>query len=235
MFAFALYDQSCRKLHLVRDRMGEKPLYYGFSQGVFLFGSELKALRAHPAFEGEINRDALQSLLTYQYCIGQQSIYSNFFRLKPGSILTLDIQSLDSLHHHYWDLHEVAKRGFKNRLSLSDDDAVDHFEQLLKNSVSLQMMADVPVGAFLSGGVDSSLIVAMMQSQASRPVKSFTIGFEDDVHNEAPFARAVARHLGTDHTEYVISPREALDVIPLLPSLYDEPLADVSQIPTFLG
>jgi asparagine synthase (glutamine-hydrolysing) len=234
MFAFALYDQSKRHLLLARDRMGEKPLYYGSSQGVFLFGSELKALRAHPAFASDIDRDALLSLLRHQYCRGPQSIYKAISKLAPGSILSFDLVSKKYEVETYWSLHEAAAKGLKHRISLSDQDAIDQFDELLKQSIGLQMVADVPVGAFLSGGVDSSLIVAEMQRQSSRPVKSFTIGFEEDAFNEAPFARAVAQYLGTDHTEYFVSPREALDLIPRLPSLYDEPLADVSQIPTFL-
>jgi asparagine synthase (glutamine-hydrolysing) len=234
MFAFALYDQSKRQLFLARDRMGEKPLYYGISQGVFLFGSELKALRAHPSFASDVDRDALLSLLRHQYCGGPRSIYKSISKLPPGSLLTFDLASKNYDIETYWSLHEAARHGLAHRFSLSDQEAIDQFDELLKQSIGLQMMADVPVGAFLSGGVDSSLIVAEMQRQSSRPVKSFTIGFEEDAFNEAPFARAVADHLGTDHTEYFISPREALDLIPRLPSLYDEPLADVSQIPTFL-
>jgi len=234
MFALALYDQSTRHLYLARDRMGEKPLYYGISQGVFLFGSELKSLRAHPAFASDIDRDALLSLLRHQYCRGPQSIYKAISKLPPGSFLSFELSSKNYEIETYWSLHETAKHGLERRFSFADQDAIDQFDELLKQSIGLQMMADVPVGAFLSGGVDSSLIVAEMQRQSSRPVKSFTIGFEEDAFNEVPFARAVAQHLGTDHTEYFVSPREALDLIPRLPSLYDEPLADVSQIPTFL-
>ena len=234
MFAFALYDSATRHLTLARDRIGEKPLYYGMSQNVFLFGSELKALRAHPAFQAEIDRDALLSLLRHQYCRGPRSIYSGMAKLEPGSLLTFDLTNKTYIIESYWSLHGAAERGVKARLSLSDREAVDRFDELIKQSIGLQMVADVPVGAFLSGGVDSSLIVAHMQRLSSRPVKSFTIGFEEDAFNEAPFARAVAHYIGTDHTEYFVSPREALDLIPRLPSLYDEPLADVSQIPTFL-
>jgi len=234
MFALAVYDKENRILILARDRMGEKPLYYGFSQGAFLFGSELKALRAHPLFQSEINRVALHSLLRHQYCVGPQSIYKNIAKLEPGSILKLDLATLSHTIETFWTLHGAAARGLGERSRLSEDEAIDHFDDLLAKTISLQMMADVPVGAFLSGGVDSSLIVAQMQRQSTRPVKSFTIGFEEDSFNEAPYARAVAQHLGTDHTEHFVTPREALDIIPLLPTLYDEPLADVSQIPTFL-
>lgn len=234
MFAFALYDKSTRHLMLARDRMGEKPLYYGFSNNVFLFGSELKSLRAHPSFSAEINRDALHSLLRHQYSRGPRSIYKDISKLEPGSLLSLDLITLTHRVETYWSVHDAATRGLAERTRYSDQDAVDHFDTLLSKSISLQMMADVPVGAFLSGGVDSSLIVAQMQRQSTRAVKSFTIGFADDAFNEAPYARAVAKHLGTDHTEHIVSPHEALDLIPLLPTLYDEPLADVSQIPTFL-
>ena len=234
MFALALYDKESRRLILARDRMGEKPLYFGFSQGAFLFGSELKALRAHPYFEAVINRNALAGLLQRQYILGPATIYEGIQKLEPGAILSLDLSTLTHRVETYWTVHEMAARGLHERNRFSDQDALAEFDRLLANTISLQMMADVPVGAFLSGGVDSSLIVALMQRQSSRPVKSFTIGFEEDAFNEAPYARAVAKHLGTDHTEHFVTPREALDVIPMLPTLYDEPLADVSQIPTFL-
>jgi asparagine synthase (glutamine-hydrolysing) len=234
MFAIALYDKESRCLILARDRMGEKPLYYGFSQGTFLFGSELKALRAHPRFTAVINRNALAGLLQRQYSGGPSTIYEGIQKLEPGALLSLDLTTLMHRVETYWTVHEAAAKGLHHRNRFSDQDALAEFDRLLVNTISLQMMADVPVGAFLSGGVDSSLIVALMQRQSSRPVKSFTIGFEEDAFNEAPYARAVAKHLGTDHTEHFVTPREALDVIPMLPALYDEPLADVSQIPTFL-
>ena len=234
MFAFALHDRETRHIVLARDRMGEKPLYYGMNQGMFLFGSELKAVRAHPAFQSDIDRQSLLSLVRQQYCAGPRSIYTSISKLEPGSILSFNLDSKIYQSESYWSLHEAAAHGLKTRVALSDQEAMDQFEALLKESIGLQMMADVPVGAFLSGGVDSSLIVALMQRQSSRPVKSFTIGFEEDAFNEAPFARAVAQYIGSDHTEYFVSPREALDLIPRLPALYDEPLADVSQIPTFL-
>ena len=234
MFALALYDKASRILILARDRMGEKPLYYGFSQGAFLFGSELKALRAHPYFDAAINRDALAVLLRRQYISGPATIYEGIQKLEPGAILSLDLTALTHRVETYWTIHEAAARSLQDRNRFSDQNALAEFESLLAQTISLQMMADVPVGAFLSGGVDSSLIVALMQRQSTRPVKSFTIGFEEDAFNEAPYARAVAKHLGTDHTEHFVTPREALDVIPMLPTLYDEPLADVSQIPTFL-
>ena len=234
MFALALYDKESRCLILARDRMGEKPLYYGFSQGSFLFGSELKALRAHARFDAAINRDALAGLLQRQYISGPATIYEGIQKLEPGALLSLNLTALTHRVETYWTVHGAAARGLRDRNRFSDQDALAEFDRLLANTISLQMMADVPVGAFLSGGVDSSLIVALMQRQSSRPVKSFTIGFEEDAFNEAPYARAVAKHLGTDHTEHFVTPREALDVIPMLPALYDEPLADVSQIPTFL-
>ncbi|MEI6572896.1 MAG: asparagine synthase (glutamine-hydrolyzing) [Alphaproteobacteria bacterium] len=234
MFALALYDKESRCLILARDRMGEKPLYYGFSQGAFLFGSELKALRAHPRFTAAINRDALAGLLQRQYSSGPATIYEGIRKLEPGALLSLNLSTLTYRVETYWTVHDAAARGLRDRNRFSDQEAIDAFDRLLANTIGLQMMADVPVGAFLSGGVDSSLIVSLMQRQSSRPVKSFTIGFEEDAFNEAPYARAVAKHLGTDHTEHFVTPREALDVIPMLPALYDEPLADVSQIPTFL-
>ncbi len=234
MFAFALYEKETRRLILARDRMGEKPLYYGLSHGAFLFGSELKALRAHPRFEAAINRDALAGLLRRQYIDGPATIYEGIKKLEPGCILTLDVTTKTIQTTSYWSLGRAAEDGLNERFSGEDHDAIKAFEGLLTDAIGLQMMADVPVGAFLSGGIDSSLIVALMQRQSSRPVNSFTIGFEDDAFNEAHYARAVAKHLGTDHTEHYVTAREALDVIPTLPQLYDEPLADVSQIPTYL-
>jgi asparagine synthase (glutamine-hydrolysing) len=236
MFAIALWDREERALYLVRDRMGEKPLYYGWQRGVFLFGSELKALRAHPAFSGEIERDAIALQLRHNYIPAPYSIYRGIKKLLPGHVLKLTglRDGDEGLLQAYWSLAEVVERGRADPFRGNADEAVTALDGLLRDVVAGQMMADVPLGAFLSGGVDSSTIVAIMQAQSVRPVKTFTIGFNEDGYNEAQHAKAVARHLGTEHTELYITPQQAIEVIPRLPSLYDEPFSDSSQIPTFL-
>jgi asparagine synthase (glutamine-hydrolysing) len=234
MFAIALWDRAERTLTLARDRVGEKPLYYGWQGGIFLFGSELKALKAHPAFTGEIDRDALSFLLRHNYLPAPYSIYKGIRKLPPGTYLNLLIGQRESEPVPYWSLREVAERGQTQPFAGSETEAVTALEALLLESIGLQMIADVPLGAFLSGGVDSSTVVALMQAQSSRPVKTFTIGFHEEGYNEAEHARAVARHLGTEHTELYVTPEQARAVIPQLPALYDEPFADSSQIPTFL-
>lgn len=240
MFAFALWDRAERILYLARDRLGEKPLYYGWQKGVFLFGSELKALKRHPSFEGEIDRNALTSLLRYCYVAAPNSIYKDIYKLPAGTFLRLNSGnarfSTEPLPDPvpYWSLATVAASGRDEPFSGSDREAVSALEARLKESIGLQMVADVPLGAFLSGGVDSSTVVALMQAQSTRPVKTFTIGFHETEYNEAVHAKNVAAHLGTDHTELYVTPKEAMDVIPRLPTLYDEPFADSSQIPTFL-
>ena len=236
MFAFALWDKKEESLHLVRDRMGEKPLYYGWSGDAFLFGSELKALRAHPAFQGEINRTALTLYLRHNYIPAPHTIFRNIYKLVPGTILSLPFK--DYLNQKepvpYWSVTDAIARGKADLFHGSDADAIGQLESLLKESVSNQMISDVPLGAFLSGGIDSSTVVALMQSLSDRPVKTFTIGFREQGYNEAEYAKEVARHLGTEHTELYVTAREALEVIPKLPFLYDEPFSDSSQIPTYL-
>ena len=238
MFAFAVWDRQTSTLTLGRDRLGEKPLYYGWqgrgNDAVFLFGSELKALRAHPAFESNINRGALSLQLRHNYIPAPYSIYDGIAKLLPGSLLTVSQQQREPKVWAYWSGAQVAKSGVANAFVGSAEQAVDALEVLLKDAVRQQMMADVPLGAFLSGGVDSSTIVALMQAQSSRPVKTFTIGFNEEGYNEAVHAKAVARHLGTDHTELYVTAEQARAVIPCLPTLYDEPFSDSSQIPTFL-
>jgi asparagine synthase (glutamine-hydrolysing) len=238
MFAFALWDKAERRLLLARDRLGEKPLYYGWQRSgggrAFLFGSELKALRRHPAFEGEIDRQALTAFLRLNYVPAPLSIYRGISKLPPGSILTLAAGADEPAIEAYWSGAEVAEKGAADPLRLGPDEATEALEELLKNAVGRQMMADVPLGAFLSGGVDSSTIVALMQAQSARPVKTFSIGFSEEAYNEAHQAKAVAEHLGTDHSELYVSPADAMAVIPRLGSIYDEPFADSSQIPTFL-
>ena len=239
MFAIALWDRETRTLTLIRDRLGEKPLYYGFQNGVLLFGSELKAIKAHPAFLGEVDRDALTLFLRHNAVPAPYSIYRGIHKLLPGTYwqISLDVfssRSESGLLKTYWSAREVAEQGQKNHFVGSDDEAREALESVLELSIAGQMLSDVPLGAFLSGGVDSSTVVALMQAQSRRPVKTFTIGFNEAGYNEAEHAHAVARHLGTEHTELYVKPEEAQAVIPLLPTLYDEPFADSSQIPTYL-
>lgn len=238
MFAFAVWDKVNKSLILGRDRMGEKPLYYGWqgqgNHSTFLFGSELRALRAHPAFEAEIDRQALSSFMKNMVVAGSRSIYEGIHKVPPGTLLTLSRNDPDPLLERYWSLEDIALQSFSNSFQGSAVQAVDSLETLLKDAVAQQMLADVPLGAFLSGGVDSSTIVALMQAQSARPVKTFSIGFDEASYNEAVYAKAVAYHLGTDHTELYVTAQQAMDVIPRLPGLYDEPFADSSQIPTFL-
>jgi asparagine synthase (glutamine-hydrolysing) len=238
MFAFALWDSQERTLHLARDRLGEKPLYYGWAGSAFVFGSELKALRAHPGFRREVDREALALYLRYGYVPTPWSIYRGVRKLPPASHLAL---SADGLAHRadpapapYWSVEESARSGLAHPFEGDDEAAASALDALLRDAVAGQMIADVPLGAFLSGGIDSSTVVALMQAQSSQPVKTFTIGFHEDGYDEASHARAIAKHLGTDHTELYVTPREAQDVVPLLPQLYDEPFADSSQIPTHL-
>jgi asparagine synthase (glutamine-hydrolysing) len=238
MFAFAVWDKKERTLTLGRDRLGEKPLYYGWQgsghESTFLFGSEIKALKAHPSFSAPINRDALCLLLRHSYIPAPHSIYRGIFKLPAGSLLTVSLDKREPVIVPYWSFTEMAVDGNRSPFTGSPEAMVDSLEDLLKSAVRQQMMADVPLGAFLSGGIDSSTVVALMQAQSSRPVKTFTIGFNEEGYNEAVHAKAVARHLGTDHTEMYVTPQQALEVIPKLPSLYCEPFADSSQIPTFL-
>ncbi|MCX7087139.1 MAG: asparagine synthase (glutamine-hydrolyzing) [Methylococcales bacterium] len=238
MFAFAVWDKQTRQLTLGRDRVGEKPLYYGWQgqgeQAVFLFGSELKALRTHPAFENSINRGALSLQLRHNYIPAPYSIYNGIAKLRQGCLLTVSLQQREVKESVYWSALQVAESGVAHPFVGSAEQAVDNLESLLKSAVQQQMMADVPLGAFLSGGVDSSLIVALMQVQSTQPVKTFTIGFHEQGYNEAVHAKAVAQHLGTEHTELYVTAEQAMAVIPRLPTLYDEPFSDSSQIPTFL-
>ena len=238
MFAIAVWDRESGSLTLARDRMGEKPLYYGWQgQGqhaTFLFGSELKALKSHPAFTAGIDRNALCLLMRHNYIPAPYSIYEGIAKLEPGCLLTVSQAQPEPKVVRYWSAAAVAVAGCAAPFSGTPEQAVAALEVLLKSAVQQQMMADVPLGAFLSGGIDSSTIVALMQAQSSRPVKTFTIGFNEEGYNEAVHAKAVARHLGTEHTELYVSPQQAMEVIPHLPGLYCEPFADSSQIPTFL-
>lgn len=236
MFAIALWDQQQKELTLARDRMGEKPLYWGWSGETVLFGSELKALKAHPAFNAEIDRDALALLFRYNYIPAPYSIYSGIEKLLPGHFVKIKIgqtrEEVSSIC--YWSLKETVEKGVSAPFTGSDAEAIDLLEHTIKQSLVGQMAADVPLGAFLSGGVDSSTIVALMQAESNKPIKTFAIGFDEPGYNEAEYAKAVAEHLGTEHTEFYVTAKDALEVVPLLSSIFCEPFADSSQIPTYL-
>lgn len=243
MFAFALWDKVDNILTLARDRMGEKPLYYGWVNDFLLFGSELKALRAHPEWQGKISRSSLAKYMQFGYVPAPHTIYEGIFKLMPGTFLQIPlvldiaeaIQSARNLKpKKYWSSSLVSEAGVRNPYSGTEEEAAIELERLLTFSVRRQMVADVPLGAFLSGGVDSSTVVALMQVQSSRPIKTFTIGFSDQGYDESPFAEAVSKHLGTEHSTMMLSPEQAMAVIPELPIIYDEPFADSSQIPTLL-
>jgi asparagine synthase (glutamine-hydrolysing) len=235
MFALALWDRVERRLILARDRIGEKPLYYGWSNGTFLFASELKALEGYPGWCPEIDRGALALFMRYAYVPLPYSIYTGIRKLLPGTYATISPTCAADYWPEptpYWSAAAVARQ--THRCDWTDRMAADELNRLLSLAVKGQMVADVPLGAFLSGGIDSSIVVALMQAQTSRPVKTFSIGCYDDEYNEAPQAKAVAAHLGTEHTELYVSPADALAVIPLLPSMYDEPFGDPSSVPTHL-
>lgn len=239
MFAFALWDRDSRMLYLARDRLGEKPLYYGTIGSSFVFGSELKALTAFPGAHPEIDRDALAGMMQFGYIGSPRSIYRDIHKLPPASFLTVRIganaQASIGSPQRYWNLDSPFLDGLRGELARADDASlVDQLDERLRQTMRMQMVADVPLGAFLSGGIDSSLVVALMQAQATCPVRTFTIGFQEEGYDEAPYAKAVARHLGTEHTEWYISPEEAASVIPDLPRIFDEPFADSSQVPTTL-
>jgi asparagine synthase (glutamine-hydrolysing) len=233
MFAFALWDRQSRRLWLVRDRLGIKPLYWGQFGDLLLFASELKALRAHPGWPVEINRDALVAFMRFNYIPAPHSIYRNIHKLAPGAILAFDGRGEPRIER-YWTLDNTIRRARRSPFTGDDAEAEEALADLLGDAVERRMIADVPLGAFLSGGIDSSTVVALMQSRSARPVRTFSIGFEEEEYNEARYAKAVAQHLGTDHTELYVTHEEARDVIPRLTEMYDEPFADSSQIPTYL-
>jgi asparagine synthase (glutamine-hydrolysing) len=235
MFAFALWDREGRRLHLVRDRVGIKPLYYGFLKESLVFASELRALQVHPQFTGEIDRGSLSLLLRHNCIPAPHSIYCGIRKLTPGTIVSFDSPAESEVKPTvYWSAEQVADSGLQRPFAGSDEDAVEALDSLLHEAVGSRMVADVPLGAFLSGGVDSSLVVALMQTQSGRPVRTYSIGSPDSGYDEAGYARRVAEHLGTDHSEFYVTAEDALGVIPKLASIYDEPFADSSQIPTFL-
>ena len=240
MFAIALWDREARRLHLARDRMGQKPLYVGWLGDSFGFASELRALRHHPGFSGRIDLGATALFLRYAYVPAPHSIYQDIGKLPPGTCLTLDFRdggpdrTAMPEPEPYWSATEVAREGLAAPLEGPPDELLDRLDDLLRDAVRLCMVSDVPLGAFLSGGIDSSTVVALMQAQSNRPVRTFSIGFHEAGFDEAQYAAAVAKHLGTDHSELYVTPAETQAVIPKLPHIYDEPFADPSQVPSFL-
>ncbi|MGV8038524.1 MAG: asparagine synthase (glutamine-hydrolyzing) [Thermoanaerobaculaceae bacterium] len=233
MFAIALWDRRGRTLRLVRDRLGKKPLYWGRVGGMLVLASELKAICTVDGFERRLDRRVVSLYLRYGYVPSPLCIYEGMHALEPGCILTVSADGGERLAR-YWDIGEVVTRAASDPFGGSEEEAADELERVLRDAVRLRMISDVPLGAFLSGGLDSSLVVALMQAQSSRPVRTFTIGFEERTYDESGHAEAIARHLGTLHTTMVVTQREALDVVPGLPEMYDEPFADSSQIPTHL-
>jgi len=233
MFSFALFDQKTRELTLVRDRIGIKPLYWGRFANLFIFGSELKALRAVKGWDPRVDRNALSAFMRHNYIPAPLSIYQGIYKLEPGTILKLKPDSMPVISR-YWDLHSIVKDGVQCPINGTDSDVLDQLDQLLCDAVRRHMVTDVPLGTMLSGGIDSSLVTALMAEQSNRSINTFSIGFQEKEFNEAPFAREVARHLGTNHTELYAEARDALDMVERLPYWYDEPFADSSQIPTAL-
>ena len=238
MFAFALWDKQYRELYLVRDRMGEKPLYYGWMKKNFMFGSELKALQVHPDWECRVDDGGLALFMRHGYIPAPRSIYVGIRKLLPGTLIRIKLASLivGSVPppQAYWSMRKTAERGLEAPSAGNEGELTEQLDCLLRDAVSMQMVSDVPVGAFLSGGIDSSTIVALMQAQSARPIKTFTVGFHENEFNEAEHGRAVAKHIGTDHTEWYVTADEAMATIPELPTMFDEPFADSSQIPTHL-
>lgn len=238
MFAIALWDRNQKLLTLARDRLGEKPLYWGWQGESLYFSSEIKALKANPFFKTDIDRNSIPLLLRHNCIPAPYSIYKGIYKLKPGHYVQLSLSNLDQARKaepiSYWSFNNVVEAGLASPFKGNTNQAVASLEEALLTSINDQMLSDVPLGAFLSGGIDSSTIVALMQSQSSNPIRTFTIGFDDEGYNEAKHAKAVAKHLGTEHTELYIEASDALNVIPKLPEIYSEPFSDSSQIPTFL-
>lgn len=235
MFAFALWDKKEKILTLSRDRMGEKPLYYGFQDGTFTFGSELKSLKLHPDWIGEINRDSIALQMQYGYIPAPYSIYKSIYKLMPGSYVQFNVRSkLLAKPKEYWSMKSVYEEGIKNPYNYSNSGAVKSLDELLNRTIREKMISDVPLGAFLSGGVDSATLVSLMQFNSSKKIKTFSIGFFEENYNEAHHAKKIANYLQTDHTELYVTNKQVMNVIPKLPHIYDEPFSDSSQIPTFL-
>jgi asparagine synthase (glutamine-hydrolysing) len=233
MFAFAVWDRQERRLSIVRDRLGIKPLFWSFRDGLLIFGSELKSLRAHPGFRPNVDRNALASYLRHMFVPAPHCIYEGVSKLEPGRMLTLEAGGAPKIST-YWSLLDVADTGQDTLFRGSEDEAIDSLDALLGDAISRRMVADVPLGAFLSGGIDSSTVVALMQAKSEQPVRTYSIGYESEGFNEAEEAAAIASHLGTDHLELYATSEDARAVIPSLPVIYDEPFADSSQIPTYL-
>ena len=234
MFAFAAWDHKTRQLWLARDRIGIKPLFYGEWNGKWIFASELKAFTALPDFCPTLNRDAVTSMLRFNYIPCPKTIYQGIHKLPPGHFICFKDDDSAAQPQPWWTVKDAALRGSQNPLTVSEPQLLDDLQELLLDAVKIRMAADVPLGAFLSGGLDSSTVVALMQAQSSRPIRTFSIGFHEADFNEATHAKAIANHLGTDHTEFYVTAEEARDVIPLIPHTWDEPFSDSSQIPTYL-
>ena len=249
MFAFALWDRECGLLSLGRDRLGIKPLYYGWVGQAFVFGSELKVFEQVPKFSRSVDRNSLAAFMRYAYVPEPWSIYEGVYKLPAGCLLSIPLDQTstrtgfspepDNVNApcrplRYWSAKSIIETGVNHPFEGTEQEAVEQLDRMLREAIGLRMIADVPLGAFLSGGVDSSVVVSLMQAQSTKPVKTFTIGFREADYNEAIYAAAVAKHLGTEHTELYVTPAEAMAVIPRLPEMYDEPFADSSQIPTYL-
>tara|TARA_Y100001960_G_scaffold137487_1_gene145836 strand:- start:484 stop:2373 length:1890 start_codon:yes stop_codon:yes gene_type:complete len=234
MFAFALWSHKTSELFLARDRLGEKPLYYGWQESSFIFASELSAIRTHPSCKRVIDRNALSLMMRHNSIPAPHSIYEGIKKLSPGSWIKISLNSRSPIPEKYWSANTVIESGIQNATLLSPEESVEHLHALLRDTVANEMVADVPIGSFLSGGIDSSTITALMQENSLNKVKTFTIGFDEAQFNEARYAADIARHLGTEHTQLCVTSKEALEVIPKLSSIYSEPFADSSQIPTYL-
>ena len=233
MFAFGLWDREDQSLTLVRDRLGIKPLYWGYADQLFLFASELKAFRPHPGFKARISGNGVTAFMRLNYIPAPLSIYEKVYKLEPGCLLQFRPGQEPKIHR-YWNMRDLAVHGATTPFAMDDKEALDQLEHLLNASVEGRMIADVPLGAFFSGGTDSSIIVGLMMKQSSRPVKTFTIGFLDKDVDESAHAKKIAHYLGTDHTEFIVEPRDIFELLPNLPEWYDEPFADPSQLPTLL-
>ena len=237
MFAFVIWDRYKKKLIMVRDRLGEKPLYYGYVGKNLVFASELKAIEVFPNFKKRINRKSLEMYLKFGYIPAPYSIYENIYKLLPGNFIEFSLEDINSKNtpksSKYWSFESIAEVQQSNTYLSSDNESIDYLENLLKNTISGQLLGDVPIGAFLSGGIDSSSVVGIMQNQSSNPVNTFTVGFDEFGYDESKIAKEISSYFGTNHKDFILSPNDALDIIPKLHDIYDEPFSDVSQIPTF--
>jgi len=233
MFAFALWDRKKKELTLCRDRIGIKPLYWAEFGDSILFASEIKALKKHPGWDGQINHESVSNFFLYNYIPGPKTIFKKIRKLQPGTILTVSPHKIPSIEK-YWSLEEVVRSSKRENLAITKKEAEEELEKLLNDSVSKRLVSDVPLGVLLSGGVDSSLVASLAQKNSERTIKTFTVGFSEDTHNEAPYSKKIAEHLQTDHNELYVNPKDVIAITPLLSSVYDEPFADSSQIPTLL-